>query len=166
MVHPAEYNPYAPPAATSVAGFDRPDEPAASASYENERRSVPLLLVLTIVTLGVYPAIWYFRRARFLDSLQSDTKLGAMAWAPLAATGLAVVLSFVGLPPELDRMLSSAAGIVSLITAFRVASILRGDSVRSGRLLRVSGAATFFFGALYLQQKMNEAAGTPGRVVR
>jgi hypothetical protein len=37
------------------------------------------------------------------------------------------------------------------------------DFARTGRFIGVSGAGVFFFGCLYLQHVMNEAAATPAR---
>ncbi len=74
-------NPYAPPAAPSaVAASPR----RSRSNYESERRSVPLLAVLCVITFGVYPSIWYLRRARFLDSLAPPKKIGVMPWVSLA----------------------------------------------------------------------------------
>lgn len=155
-------NPYAPPATATEA----PPGAVArggSGSYRDERRSVPLLLLLTILTLGLYPSVWFFRRRRFLDARDSSKKLGPLAAAPLVATVVSCALAFVELPPEVDRLVTVMTGVVTLITAFRVAAILRSDFARTGRFLKVSGVGTFFFNALYLQYKINQAADTPAR---
>jgi hypothetical protein len=60
-------------------------------------------------------------------------------------------------------MLSTGAGVVTLIANFRAAAILRSEFRRSGRLLTVSGVATFFFGIFYLQYKINEGADVAPR---
>jgi hypothetical protein len=157
-------NPYAPPATTRA---DPLGTGAGSAhdSYRAERRSVLFLVFLTFITLGIYPSVWFFRRRRFLDSLDSTVKLGGMAAAPLVATLVSFVVSFalafLDSPPEVDRAVSTGLAAVSIVAAFRVANILRSDFARTGRLLGVSGVATFFFNALYLQYKINQAADTP-----
>jgi hypothetical protein len=156
------YNPYAPPAAPTGYAALQSEE---GSSYAAEQRSVLLLVFLSVVTLGIYPAVWFVRRRRFLDSLNADVKLGGLAWAPLIATGVSFIAAFAGLPSELDRAVSLGLGVASIVLAFRVANILRSDFARTGRLLSVSGAGTFFFGALYLQHKINQAAATPPRHV-
>jgi hypothetical protein len=155
-------NPYAPPATEALAGVQ---DSGLQSSYQAERRSVLFLVFLSVITLGVYPAVWFLRRRAFLDSLDSTDKLGGLAAAPLAATVVSFVLAFV-LPDQLDRPVSIACGAVSIITAFRVAKILRSDFARTGRFLNVSGAGCFFFNALYLQYKINQAADTPARAPR
>jgi hypothetical protein len=153
-------NPYAPP--TAAAGMSAPDrDQVRNGNYQAERRSVLLLVLLSIITLGIYPSVWFLRRRRFLDSLDSTQKLGGLAAAPLAGLIVSIVLGFVALPPELDRAGSVASGAASVITAFQVARILRSNFARSGRLLQVSRIATFFFNAFYLQYKINQAADTP-----
>jgi hypothetical protein len=153
-------NPYAPP--TAAAGSPVAERVQdQSGAYRAEQRSVLLLIVLTVITLGIYPSVWFLRRRRFLDSLDSTKKLGGLAAAPLAGFIVSFVSGFVGLPPEVDRAVSLAGGAAGIIAAFRVARILRSDFARSGRLLQVSGLATFFFNALYLQYKINQAADTP-----
>jgi hypothetical protein len=155
-------NPYAPPAAPIAV-------PGAATSYTAERRSVLLILVLSIVTLGIYPAFWYLRRARFLDSLSSDQKLGRMPVFLLIAYGVTFVLgAVVGVTREgdaLTRPIDLAVGIFGLVIAFRVAHILRSDFARTGRFIKVSGVWVFFLGPLYLQHVINKAADTPPRVV-
>lgn len=115
-----------------------------------------------MVTLGFYPAIWYLRRQAFLDGLRSPTKLGVALPIVILATGaLGTAISIAqpkGALEGLTSLLSLASGLTSLLTAFRVASILRSEIARAGAPVRVSGIMTFFFGILYLQAKMNEIA--------
>jgi hypothetical protein len=152
-------NPYAPPAAPTAPQQDRAQ--GARASYRNERRSVLLVIGLTVITLGFYPAIWFLRRRAFIDSLDSTVKLGNLAAVPLCAAVVAFGTGFFGLPRDVDRAVDIAIGAASIVTAFRVARILRSDFARTGRFLSVSSAGTFFFGVLYLQYKINQAADTP-----
>ena len=60
-------NPYAPPTAT-VADLSR---------VPLKRRSVFLMIVFTILTLGFYLPIWFLRRREGLNQLDSPRKLQA-----------------------------------------------------------------------------------------
>jgi hypothetical protein len=154
-------NPYAPPAADVEA---RPARGRYSqSSYAGERRSVLLMILLSVVTLGVYPIIWYLRRAPFLDALSADKKVGPMPWIAVGLLGAFFVVAAARLPEGVVRFTQLASGILNLVLAFRVAHILRSDFARSGRIIGVSGAGVFFFGCLYLQHVMNEAAEVPAR---
>jgi hypothetical protein len=125
-----------------------------------------LLLLLSVVTFGLYPAIWYLRRAPFLDSLSADKKVGGMPWINLVAYVLSLGVAVARAPEGLARLAQIAVGVINLVLAFRVARILRSDFARSGRFIGISGAGVFFFGSLYLQHVMNEAADTPARLAK
>ena len=77
-------NPYAPPAAVVA-----DPEPTGL-----KRRSVLLMIVLMILTFGLYLSIWFLRRRKALNQLDSPRKL---AWWPFLAfavvIGLAVALN-------------------------------------------------------------------------
>ncbi len=160
-------NPYAPPASSAERGADA--HPAGGVSrYDDQQRSVLLLLVLSVVTLGIYPAFWYLRRQPFLDSLDASKKLGGLPIVLVATTfGLFFVgffVEFVHASDGISRIAQLADGIFNLFVAFRAAAILRSDFARTGRMLHISGAGVFFFGMLYLQHVLNEAAATPPRL--
>jgi hypothetical protein len=144
-------NPYAPPAAEVA---------APSSDYEGERRSVLLMLLLTIVTFGVYPIIWYLRRTPFLDSLTVDKKVGNLPWYSLSFL-VATFGASLAHAHDLVRLTEVAGGILDLVVAFRVARILRSHFARTGRFIGVSGIGVFFFRTLYLQHVINKAADTP-----
>jgi Domain of unknown function (DUF4234) len=152
------HNPYAPPA------YDAATNAAAEATdYRDERRSVLLLVLLCVVTLGIYPPIWYLRRRRFLDSLAADVRLGALPWALLVTNAVVVGVLLAKVPEGPKQLARIASTITGLIVAFRAAHILRSDCARTGRQLSYSGAGVFFFGCLYLQHLINEAADAPAR---
>jgi len=157
-------NPYAPPAA------DADPRPArrgySQSSYAGERRSVLLMILLSVVTFGVYPIVWYLRRAPFLDALPADKKVGVMPWIAVALFGALFVVAAARLAEGVVRFVQLASGIMNLVLAFRVAHILRSDFARSGRTIGVSAAGVFFFGCLYLQHVMNEAAEIPAAARR
>src|SRR5215212_7906407 len=60
-------NPYAPP--TAIVADREPD------SHGLKRRNLILMIVLVFVTLGVYCPVWYIRRRRGLNRLDSPRKL-------------------------------------------------------------------------------------------
>jgi Domain of unknown function (DUF4234) len=161
MADDEKYNPYAPP----TAAFAGPVAEGRG-DYENERRAVILCILLSVITVGFYPAIWLIRRRPFLDRLNASRTLGS--GLPLFIIGMHVVAILVAIGGKevapASRLVSLAAGITTLIANFRVAAILRSDFARTGRFLGVSSVATFFFSIYYLQYKINQAADTPARV--
>ena len=69
-------------------------------------------------------------------------------------------------PHGLDQILHLVLFAAYVTTAFRARAILRSDFARTRRQLDVSGAGTLFFGPIYLQHAINEAADTPARETR
>lgn len=121
-----------------------------------------ILALLSVVTLGIYPSVWYLRRTSFLDSLGASKGVGPLPWVSLVLVATTAALSFTGVT-EGAKVAQAASGLVNLLLAFRVAAILRSDFVRSRRYIDVGTLGVFFFGCLYLQHVMNEAAGVPAR---
>ncbi|HLK38013.1 MAG TPA: DUF4234 domain-containing protein [Polyangiaceae bacterium] len=156
-------NPYAPPAEAPPAGIGAGGSTRDASDYSSEQRNVLILILLCIVTLGLYPGIWYVRRARFLESLDSDKKLGPLPWFSLALLAALVLAAIAGVETEVVRLIEAASGLANLFLAFRVAAVLRSDFARTGRFIGISTAGVFFFGCLYLQHLLNEAAEVPAR---
>jgi Domain of unknown function (DUF4234) len=161
-------NPYAAPRTAFGDPTDPSDEYDGTSEYEGERRPVVLCILLTIVTLGFYPAIWLLKRSAFLDRLNASQSLGtALPTVVIVMNTLGFAAAFAGKEASaISSFLSLGAGVCALVANFRVAAILRSDFARTGRFLSVSSVLTFFLSIYYLQYKINEAAETPARVKR
>jgi Domain of unknown function (DUF4234) len=160
----ANPNPYAPPST-----LDAPTSGATSlpvSDYRGERRSVLLCIVLTMVTFGLYPAIWLLRRNAFLQTLNASKKpVVAHAYVYIVLSAVSIVLGVAGKDgAPVANFASLIGGVAQLLASFRVASMLSSDFARTGRLLSVSKAATFFLGVYYLQYKINRASEIPARI--
>ena len=145
-----------------------------------QKKSVLILVLLSIVTLGVYPAFWYFKRVPEIDNLGTDSKL--KKWFALTAVSLAFlflislitlsVISFINYDGEIALSLEdvptsyligfvvfAGVGIFYLITmimiSFNVRKILNEALVNKEEEVKVSGFYTFFFNFLYLQYEIN-----------
>ena len=162
-----DHNPYAPPAEPVVAFRDTPLDDGPN-DFESERRPVVLAIVLTVVTLGFYPAIWLLKRRAFLDRQDADKELGTgLPMFILVSTVMGLGLAFAGgEATKIRPLFSLAGGVATLIANFRVLGILRSVSSRTGRFLEFSTVGTFFFGIYYLQYKINQMADTPARAER
>jgi hypothetical protein len=143
-----------------------------------KRRSVALMIALTVISLGFYYPIWFLRRRTALNSLDSPRKLEAWPFLlllgywiaqfsvsiaaggrPLAAAfgeGAAMVLSLVQL----------GVGIVTLVQCFFIKDILEDhlagpeDTLSSGLLsdrVQLSPILTFLFQIFYLQYVINRS---------
>lgn len=133
------------------------------------RVTLLVMLVLTWISCGMYVPLWYVRRQPMLDRLGEATTLGS--GLPLLAAGCGGVYVFVGVflrlagafgPTSelLAFVVSGTGGVINLVMAFRVRSILNDLARRWGRPADVSGVWTFFFHVYYLQYVLNRAART------
>lgn len=182
-----ERGPYAPPTAKVA---DLPDD-----SHGLKRRSVLVMIVFMIITLGLYYVVWWFRRRPGLNRLNSPKKLALWPLLLLVALyvtqfGLALVAGDTPLTEAigeggaaLDLLFRLSVGIVMIIQAFRVKDIIEDHATPesdSGPMfveqVTLSGVLTFLFSIFYLQWAINRyvvgsAAGrteavADGRTVR
>lgn len=161
-----ETNPYAPPKAVV----------ADVASAGLKRRSVILMIVLSIVTFGVYYPIWFLRRRGALNRLDSPRKL--RMW-PFVVFIIWFVFQFIlgiaaGSAPRGQgigegaslflNLVQLAVGILMVVQSFFTKDILEdhlagpGDhvpSLLSVDTVKLSVAMTFLFQVFYLQYVIN-----------
>jgi len=149
------------------------------------RRSVILMIILTVVTIGFYYPIWFLRRRRGLNSLNSPRKLAI--WPLILLLAVFVIEFSVGLisgprPPEeiigttaalfLD-VLQLAVGILIVVQCFFIKDILEdhllGPEESAPRTIfadqaKLSGVMTLIFTIFYLQHGINRVVQQPARV--
>ena len=141
-----------------------------------KRRSVVLMIVLTIVTFGLYYPIWFLRRRTALNRLDSPRKL--QRWAFLIAFaffGLQFIVGLVSDPGRPEQTIGEAGAlllsiaqlavaILMVVQCFFIKDILEDhlagpeDSVRNPLFVervKLSGVMTFFFQIFYLQYAIN-----------
>ena len=159
-----ETNPYAPPTARVA---DQHDQTGL------KRRSVWMVVLLVIVTFGLYYVIWFFRRRDGLNRLNSPKKLPL--WPLLAVVALWVVQFGVGLvvgDRQVDEVLGPgftgalvvlrlAVGIVMIVQCFRIKDMIEDHATPPAgsemftEHVQLSGIMTFFFSIFYLQWAIN-----------
>ena len=109
--------------------------------------SVVLLVVLALITLGIFVPIWFLMRRKYINSLGEEKLAVAVPIVAIVLLGIDLILP----APELvHNILMLAAGIIVLLLAFKVRTILEYHYKTS-----LSGVATVFLTAFYLQHKMN-----------
>jgi len=174
-----ELNPYAPPNAVVS------DEPFATPTGLKRRRVVAMI-VLSIVTFGVYYPIWFFRRRSALNRLSSPRKL--RLWPLVVCCAVMFVdwvLAFASAPGSPAQLIGPGAsivlglvrlavGILMLVQCFIIKDILEdhlagpddaSHLMFEGRV-KLSGLMTFFFSIFYLQHVINRyVVGSPNTAV-
>src|SRR5262245_20173238 len=170
MENPMERNPYEPPQAAV-------DDVSSTGL---KRRSVILMIVFAVVTLGLYFAIWFLRRRAALNALDSPRKLRLwpfviyIVWfvvqfvvgiiAGIIAPGQPFEQAFGEAAAVTIKLVQVPIGILMLVQNFRTKDILEdhlagpGDQIPNPlfvETVKLSGAMTFFFQIFYLQYVIN-----------
>ena len=147
--------------------------------WPSQRRSILLMLLLSVVTAGLYGPIWFLRRRDWLNSLNSKAKLSKgpawiviVLWIGVLVVGVALTDAVTGVTQEswvLDALLYSGAIILSL-QGFRVRHIVddhlkEAQAPMAGAPMleaerhaekSLSNLGTFFFNIFYLQYVINK----------
>lgn len=143
--------------------------------------SLPILLVLLVVTVGIYVPFWYRRAAGPLNRLAGKryiTNNNVLAALILNIAALVVGIAagvfeamedptlsqWVTALDGLTRAVNLGSVVANLVLAFAARRALHeilgiGPQQRSPQ--RLSGLATFFFGVLYIQLRVNELVDSP-----
>ena len=149
-----------------------------------KRRSVLLMIVLTILTLGLYYPVWFLRRRAALNRLESPRKLQLWPFLIFLAFWLLQIVIVIASGPEspeqtigagaslLLRLSRLAVGILMVVQCFFIKDILE-DHLAGPEAVTLSGLMTFFFQIYYLQYAINRhvvgsgtGAVSPGEGVR
>ena len=145
-----------------------------------EKRSVILMLFLCIITLGIYPSIWYIRRVDEFNGLHTEKELNlglSVLFLFIIITGLLVIplgkiLSQFGiifenpiieffnvLPSEFIMIIQISVYLILILLylslAFRARTIINEALARKGIQRKISGFFTFIFNLFYLQYEVN-----------
>jgi len=160
-------NPYAPPRARVA-----DPEPGA---HGLKKRSVLMMIVFMIITLGIYYPVWWFRRRPGLNRLNSPRKLSVWVLVLLAALfAFQFLLGIVeGAAPEEQPLGPEARLVISLIQmavsfyllfqTFKIKAMIEdhatpapgSEPMFAFEHVKLSGVMTFFFSVFYLQWAIN-----------
>jgi len=167
-------NPYAPPKAAVA------DRPTSTSGLK--RRSVLLMIVLTIVTFALYYPLWFFRRHAALNQLNSPRKLRLwplVTFAIVQVVDLVLALAFdpnttgLTIPAAAETTLvlcRIAVGIMMIVQCFIIKDILEDHLAPNDdgsapmffvERVKLSGLMTFFFSIFYLQYIINKYIAVP-----
>jgi len=131
-----------------------------------------MVVLLQIVTLGIYTMVWFMRRREAINKLNSENKISegvliVIACFMVASLMFGIISGFFGVfDHDINKLfegLSSVtglySGIGSVVMAFKYRKILRDHCREIRPDVRLegfgSGLWTFLFGIMYLQHKIN-----------
>ena len=159
------------------AGVDQAKGIATMAAAQLEETSVWVIILLSIVSLGLYLPVWFLTRREAINQLRSRHKIGWGMLAFLLLLQIADVVALIvsaraGLSMEEPDVFAFGAWIVILIQSFKVRQILLdhfsaqesgpfSGTISLQRDVSLSGVATFFFHIFYLQYKINRFLEAP-----
>ena len=125
-----------------------------------KKMNVVWFVVLSFITGLIYYPIWFLRRRQAINSLHSQKKLKSVVLI------IAIVLFSFNLlmSQSSDIEAQKASGtfgaiaiIITIVQSFKVRRILEDHcNEYLQKNVEFSGTATFFFGAFYLQHKINQ----------
>ncbi len=140
---------------------------ASTSDFPVRRQSIWVIVLLEIVTVGVYGPYWFLSRRSGFHSLSSEQRLPEVALslvlvAAIVSAVLTVVLFFLSDLSsivaifQVVQVLDLAIGVSLLFFAFRVRGILQDHLAGQGvGEAGISGFWTFFLNLVYLQYKIN-----------
>jgi hypothetical protein len=131
------------------------------------------MIVLMVVTLGVYYLVWWYRRRPGLNRLNSPDKLHL--WPLLLLTAQYVIQFAIGLATGeateeevlgetgvvLVALFQFLVAVVMIVQAFRIKGMIEDHAARTqsesmfAGQVELSGLMTFFFSIFYLQWAIN-----------
>lgn len=120
------------------------------------------VLLLSIVTIGIYPLWWLYSRASTLNQIQSRPIAIELVYVLAVLLVGSFVLGFVAGFSDtsyalIENTISIAYWVIYLIVAYSIRSRLHDMFQKEGHNGKIGPILTFFFSTLYLQYKINEA---------
>ena len=131
-----------------------------------QEQNVWLVLLLTIITLGIYAVFWLRRQGRQFHQLRPDLMpAGALLYGNIvlgftclsAGLDIASAVSAVSVLDTVSSGLDKVAGVLVLVLAFQVRNGFNSlIGTRRGTDLWFSGVYTWLLNVVYLQYKLNK----------
>ncbi len=127
-------------------------------------QSVWLVLLLTLITLGIYAVFWLRRQSALVNSLRPDLNLS------VAYANVVLVVAFLGAGLDVASWINDASSLDNAASLgdrlFGIMALVLSLQVRGGfnRLLGLEKTSPYWFGAVwtwlfgvvYLQYKINQ----------
>lgn len=133
-----------------------------------KRVSLLVMVLLSVVTLGIYSGVWLYLRREAFNRLSPTIRLEEpLVWGVLGLSVLNAAFSFsdaacrFGESSFLSSLLSLGSFVLMVVVAFRLRAMLRDyarrrdpSSLAAEQVAR-SGLWTFLFSFLYIQHHLN-----------
>jgi len=133
-----------------------------------ERFSTWYVLLLAIVTLGLYIPYWLYSRTKVLNVQSEDQISSGFVWATLLLYVLALCASIASAAagPEVSELVLVESGASLIANVFMIVWVFkfrnRLQKLIAPLQLKTNPVLTFFLQAFYMQYKVNEAIDKQG----
>ena len=132
-----------------------------------KEKNIILVIVLIIVTLGIYYPVWFLKQKEAINNLKSKEKLTD---TPLLITlvlySFSAIIFFYQIPNYdveiigaldiIDAIISLTGAIIMIFMSFKVRRIFdQYYNIALKKNIKLSKVWTFFLGIIYLQYKIN-----------
>ena len=126
-----------------------------------QKRNIVLMILLGIITHGIYFPVWFLNRKEAFNNLESKEKISN---SPIIFVLIIFIISAVMFFPsallsetEMGAMIDIVHLIISLVGGITILfmSFKVGRIMNEHYKINLSGVATFFFTCFYLQYKIN-----------
>ncbi|MEM3122265.1 MAG: DUF4234 domain-containing protein, partial [Candidatus Pacearchaeota archaeon] len=145
-----------------------------------KKKNVFFLVILSLITIFIYPFIWYIKRSEEFNNLQTRAKLRKLSVVISLVLYLLTIFSIIGmviiakmsdigteinfsnLPIQFIILFFISVSLIILdillflFMAFKSRKILNQALENKGIQRKVSGFFTFFFNFFYLQYEINK----------
>jgi len=163
---PVQANPYSAPDSEIIPKADRHN------MMIFERFSAWFVFLLSIVTMGIYSVYWVYTRSKTYNTKMTDQISDTFIISALVLYCASFVMSylpyFIDGSEDFELMILSASftsGVVNIVWFFMLRRRIQDMLSSSNHLgLHLSAFMTFFFNAIYLQYKINEAIDVSGQI--
>lgn len=116
--------------------------------------STGILVLLQIVTLGIYPLVWLARRKHAANAIVGDELVSETFMVTIIVL---TALSLLLIPTGFSSLFSLAVGIMWIVWSFKARRILQTyAATQCQTALRMNSLYTFFFTVFYVNYCIND----------
>ncbi len=135
-----------------------------------QKFNVTLMIFLSIITLGIYPIFWVYKKNSEFQSIKSEHIIPSWflhCYSSIWGIGLVLYSLFLSGLFDLDDLQNLEISVVSafvisliflIIVCFQYKKILESKIKYLGLEVKLSGFFTLVFGVFYIQYEMNRIA--------
>lgn len=118
-----------------------------------------LLILLNMITCGIFSTVWSFVQANWAKKLAPDNKALQFMVAYVACAVVAIGLSIDERTALIGSLVNLAGVVCFIIAMFKIRAAMEEYYNSTENIgLTLSGVMTFFFGLLYFQYHINRIA--------